>query len=286
MVLCECKTNVQGDRRDPFFSPAPNPARARMHYLSSPGISTRHSRFRNPFKDCLLEKHSTLILLLADIIVLPHGHSRDQKGQNTGRGNAVHPLGVTPGVNGGITKNRSHGVGRLGTDSIVVDLSGVALEIIRQMAGKCAHEGVVVDRSRDSIANGTADTGEQTDQGQHHRGTLTATGGHDSHILANDQSTSSESDEDLAHNNVANAVFPTTEVDHQARAKEHQGHTKEQADVLEAPGGPDEEPQKRGPETRANVVDLDHVSSHGNIQVVGDQDKVVQVLIPQIEAEI
>lgn len=109
---------------------------------------------------------------------------------------------------------------------------------------------------------------------------------HDSHILTNDESSARKGNEDLAHDDVANAAIVATEIDGQACSQEHERKTKEQTGVLEVLGVADVKTEDNRPEARADVVDLAHVSGVRDGKVVDHNDKVVVVQIPRIEAEV
>ena len=76
-----------------------------------------------------------------------------------------------------------------------------------------------VDGRRNGLAYSTADRGEQTDEGEHGGDVLVGRGGHDCHLLADDERAAAEGDEDLAHDYVADALIGLPEVDHQADAE-------------------------------------------------------------------
>jgi hypothetical protein len=76
-----------------------------------------------------------------------------------------------------------------------------------------------------------------------------------------------------------------TKVDHQTRAQEHERNPEQQTYVLKSGGGPDDKAEDWGPEAGTHVIYLKHVPGPGDGEIVGNQHKIVEVLIPEVEAE-
>lgn len=90
---------------------------------------------------------------------------------------------------------------------------------------------------------------------------------HNSHFLADDKRAAAEGDEDLAHDDPADALVWLAEVDHEADTKDleaQHGHSEpfESTDLANQDGKDD------GPEAGADAVDI------GNITGVGDRETV------------
>lgn len=90
----------------------------------------------------------------------------------------------------------------------------------------------------------------------------------------------------MAHDDVANTVVNTTEVDHQAGAKDYEWLTEEQAEVLEVLSLVDDDTDDHTPEARANVVYLSHVSSVPDVEVVNYVKEILHVGVPAVKAEV
>lgn len=135
------------------------------------------------------------------------------------------------------------------------------------------------------MANGTTETGEETEEGKHHGNTFSVGGSHDGHVLADDEGAASKGDEDLAHYNVADTFIFAAEVDHQAGAQEEEGQTEEKTGVLEVLGVADVDSEEHTPETGSDVVDVEHVPGHCDTKVVDDHQEIGEEQVPAVEGE-
>lgn len=75
-------------------------------------------------------------------------------------------------------------------------------------------------------------------------------------------------------------------MNHEAGTEEHQGQTKEQSRVLEVPSVPDPNTKDDAPEGRADVVNLGHVTSQRDGQIVNNHDEVLVVHVPTVERHV
>ena len=90
----------------------------------------------------------------------------------------------------------------------------------------------------------------------------------------------------MAHDDVTDVGILSTEVNHQTSTENLQGKSKEEAGPLEVLGVSDPNTEDDTPEGRSDVVDLGHVTSVGDSQVVDDVNEVVEVQVPRVEAEV
>lgn len=224
--------------------------------------------------------------MLVDIVVLPDRNGRDPQNQNASSGNRTIHLAAAPGIVDRITSSRAHRICLLHCVSTHVDRCGIGFEIRRETRLESAREDVRIDSSRHSVSNGAPQAREQTDERQHHGDALAVRRRHDSHLLADDQRATTEGNEDLAHDHVADVVRLAPEMNHQARTQDHERQAEEQTGMLEVLGPAHPETEDNTPETGTHVVDLGHVAGHGGVEVVNDRAEVVEVEIPAVEAEV
>lgn len=140
---------------------------------------------------------------------------------------------------------------------------GVKRGVPRQGSIESFGEFVGVDGTGDGLADGAADGGEEADEGEHTGDVLVGRGGHDGHLLADDEGTTAEGDEDLAHYNVADALAGLAEVDHEADAEGLEAQHRH-GEPLEAAEETDEDGQDYAPEAGPDAVDVADVAGVGN----------------------
>ncbi|EPE04610.1 hypothetical protein F503_03672 [Ophiostoma piceae UAMH 11346] len=228
--------------------------------------------------------HVTLVLLAVDVVVLPQENGRDTEDEECGRGDAVDLLAVAPGVVDGVAGRRADRILHLGQVATKVDGVGLVLEVVGQAAAQGIGEGGRVDGLSDGVADGATKAVEEVEDGEHQRDTVTVRGSHDSHALADNQGATTKRDKDLAHDNVANVGVLATEADHETGAEQHHAQAEEERGPLEVLGVADVDTKDGAPEAGADVVDLGHVARLGDAEVIDDNDKLVVVEVPGIEA--
>lgn len=103
---------------------------------------------------------------------------------------------------------------------------------------------------------------------------------HGSQLLADDQSSTRDGDEDLAHDDGSDVLVWATEMDHQCDAEDGQRDAEEQSNVLEPARIPDVHSSRDCPETRADTVDVEDVRRLSDRLVVDDLEKGVEVGVP------
>lgn len=232
--------------------------------------------------------NNTLVLLLVNAVVLPHRDARNRQRQEGRCCDGSVVLTRTPGdvcrLTGRVARRVLHLLGVTGRVEVVeLGLGGLG-EVREQRVG----EGVSVDGGGDSVADGSAETVEETQQGKHHGDTFAVSRGHDGHVSTDDERATAKGDEDLGHDHVADVavVALATEVDHETGAQDEEGETEEETGVFEGLGVADPDTEDNTPEARADVVDLAHVTSEGDGEVVHDQAEVVIVQVPAVETEV
>ena len=104
-------------------------------------------------------------------------------------------------------------------------------------------------------------------------------------LLANDQGTTGEGNEDLAHDNIANVDIRLAEVDHQPSAKHGDGNTEVDGDPLEPASVTDGQTDNNGEQARSDAVDLSDVAGLGDGESVDDLEERVEVGVPDVEAD-
>lgn len=104
-------------------------------------------------------------------------------------------------------------------------------------------------------------------------------GGHDGHLLADDEGAAAEGDEDLRHHDEADAVLRLAELDHEADAEDLKAEHRH-GEIFEAAGPADDEGEDYRPETRADAVDVVDVTGVGYGEVVDGLEVVVECCVP------
>ena len=231
-------------------------------------------------------KQGSLVLPLVDVEVLPHHNRGNTQDQDRGRADAVLALDPAVGVVDGLAGLGARRVAELGVDSADEDGGSLRLHVGRQAVGQGGQEQVVVDTGAGGLADGAADGVEQVDQRKGQGNTLAVTAGHHGHVLTDDQRTAGEGDEDLAHDQVADAVVGAAEVDHQTGAEDHQRKTEAQAQVLEVLGLVDVDSDHDGEESGADTVGLHGVAGVDLADVVDGEQEVLEPDIPHREVEV
>ena len=144
------------------------------------------------------------------------------------------------------------------------------------------------DGGDDGRADGLADAAKQTEQREDHGYALAVARCHGGNLVADDEGAAAEGNEDLAHDDVADAVrfVLATEVDGQTSAEEGERQAEAEAFVFDAAGVAHPQTEDDAPEARADVVDLHHVACFGVVEAVHGLDELVEVLVPAVEAEL
>lgn len=132
------------------------------------------------------------------------------------------------------------------------------------------------------------DAGKEAEHGEDHRDAFAVAGCHCSDLVTDDEGAAAESDEDVSHDEVADVVIAglATEVDRQACAQECERQTEAEALILDVARVAHPQTEYDAPETRSDVVDLQHVACFGDRQTINDLDELVEVLVPAVEAEL
>lgn len=110
-------------------------------------------------------------------------------------------------------------------------------------------------------------------------------GGQDSELLDDDEDTTSDGDEDLAHDEVADGLVGATEVDHQTLSEDVQGHG-DVEEPLEAAGLADQPTDEEEQDTGDDVERVTDVTGFGNAQVVDNLQERGEVVVPAVVGEL
>ena len=104
-------------------------------------------------------------------------------------------------------------------------------------------------------------------------------------LVAGDESTTGERNENLAHDDVTNVTVWTTEVDHETRAEDVDWY-EDNGNPLVAVGVAKEKTDNDTPEARANVVNVGDVTSIGKTESVYNLKEGGKVEIPAVEGDV
>lgn len=231
-------------------------------------------------------EQSSLVLCLVDPVVFPHSNCRNQQNSHASCGNGAVLLAITPGIVDGIACGASDRVQKLCCRSTEVNGRGIGPFIRRKSLKETFGECTGVDGSRDGRPNGATNTTTQADEREHHRYTFTVRSCHDSHVFTNNQSTTSESNKNLAHDDVVDRAILATEMNHQAGTQKHKRDAEKETEPLEFLGVSNVYTKNRAPKAGPNVVDLCHVPGQGDIKIIHYHNEVVVVLIPAVERKV
>lgn len=133
--------------------------------------------------------------------------------------------------------------------------------------------------------NGTTNVGEHGLDGKDDGNELVRGGSHDSHLLANDEGTTSCGNKDLAHDNVADVLVRLTEMDHETDTENGDRDTKVHGEPLEATSLADGPTDEERPEAGADGVNVDNVAGLDDVKVVDNLEERGEVRIPDVEGD-
>lgn len=229
---------------------------------------------------CHLKDHTLGLLDLVKVDVAEHEDPKDGQTHDTDTSSQHPGLRIAVGLLDGDSSGCSPFVGQLGgnIDSDVVDVGhGIGGEVPR----KGLREGVVPDGTADSAANSSS--GSTNDEQERKRGgdVLMVDGGQDGDLLADDEDATTDRDEDLAHDEVANILGSHAEVDHEALGEDIQGNSAIE-EPLEAAGladGPTDEQQE---DTGNNVKGVADVTRLGNADAIDDHQEGGEIVGPAV----
>lgn len=185
-----------------------------------------------------LEDHTLCLGHLLHIEVLDHPNPDEAKDHNTCSSSKHPSLGITIGLLNGDALEASNRVRELGRKTRV-DCSGIRHGGFGQIAQKSREERVGPDGAGDGAADGASNAGGNKEQRENGSNMLVVNGGENGELLAEDEDTSRDGDEDLAHNNVPNLLVGATEVDHQSLSEDVERNGPK-VEPLEAAGPADE----------------------------------------------
>lgn len=233
-------------------------------------------------------KQNTLVLLLVELVVLPHRDTRNGDDQNTGCSHTAPPLHLAHSVVGSLALRRAKSIRQCRLGSTQLHFADDGFTTGREHCSSRLRVDFVVDGSDDSAADCLSHAGEQAEEGEDHGYSLAVGRRHCRHLVSDHKSASAEGDEDLAHDQVADVVSSrlAAEVDRQASAQECKHQTEAEALVFDAAGVADPNAEDHSPEAGANVVNLQHVASLRDGQAVDDLHELVEILVPAVEAEL
>lgn len=159
-----------------------------------------------------------------------------------------------------------NGVARLGAlgeaelqFQILVDICPLVNGVGRQEALQSTGKSALPDGTADGATDSTTDVAEDTEEGKRTGCVLVIGGGEDGNLLDDDHGTAGESEEDLAHDQVANGLVRSAEVDHETLAQ----HVERDSPVehpTEASSSLDEETDSEEPDAGDNVEDVGNVT--------------------------
>lgn len=222
---------------------------------------------------------------LLDVDVLPHEGAEPGGGVHAGGGDEHEALGGAVGVLDAGAGRGADGVRGLDVDA-AVDVGQGGLGVGGQELGQLLGEDAGPHGGGDGGADGLAHGGHHALHGEHGGDVLVLGHGHDGHLLADDEGATTESDEDEAHDDVANVDVGLTELDHETDTEDGDGDTKEDGGPLEASVVAQEDTEKDGPEGATHGVDVAHVGGVGDAQVVDDDTEGVEVVVPHVPGSV
>ena len=106
---------------------------------------------------------------------------------------------------------------------------------------------------------------------------------HGGDLTTDDEGSTTEGDEDLGHDNVADIVVWLAEVDHEATSKGDNWQTKVKRKPLETTGVLDGDGDNDTPEAGSDRVDIKYVSGISNVNSVDNLQVGEEVSIPEVE---
>lgn len=228
-----------------------------------------------------LSSNTTLNLSqILDLEILPQDNKHNTRHQEHKTRNRQIPHRLPIRIDHGISLGRSKRIFQLHGQAPIQQ--GIQRPVPRQGSLERGGEFIRVYRGRDGLTDASPDGGEEPDEGEHRGDGLMGRGGHDGHLLADDEGAAAEGDEDLTHDHIANAERRLAEVDHEADAEEFEAEHG-QGEPLEAAGDADDGREDDGPEARADAVDVGHVAGVGDGEAVHGLQVGVEVGVPEVE---
>lgn len=106
--------------------------------------------------------NNTLVLFLVDAVVLPYRDTRNRESQERRRGDGSIVLTRTPGLIRGLTRRIARRVLHLLGVAGRVEIVELGLCGFGEVREQCVGEGVGIDGSGDGVADGSAQTVEET----------------------------------------------------------------------------------------------------------------------------
>lgn len=110
--------------------------------------------------------------------------------------------------------------------------------------------------------------------------------GHDGHLLANDESTAAERDENLAHDDEADVDARLAEVDHEGDTQDGHRHAEEAGQGPKTTPVVDHDTNNEGPEAGAYCVNVADIGRVGDGLVEDHDVQRVKVAVPNVPCHV
>ena len=223
------------------------------------------------------------LLLALDVNVPPESHAYDTKNKHAGSGNIHVSASFAIGLLNRDSNGAADGVAGLNLQ-VTVNRRKLADRGLGEVLHERLGEGLLPDSGCDCHSDGAADAGEHALDGEDDGNVLVHGGGHDGHLLGDDEGAAAKGDEDLTHDDVADIDVRLAELDHETRAEHGDRHAKVEGDPLVAPRPADGEADGDGEEARADAVDLGYVAGFRDGQTIDNLEERAKVRVPDVEA--
>jgi hypothetical protein len=174
-----------------------------------------------------LQKTNGPLLHGPDVDILPAGSAEKSNAVDTHSSDKHVLLCLTVAEVDGITSRASNRVAVLNLEA-AVDTGKVWQGARRQVSCKASWEDTGPDGTCNGRADSASDGNDHRFHGEESREVLLLGHGHESSLLGGNQDTTAKSDEDHAHDNVANILVGLTELDHKTNAEHGKRYTEEE----------------------------------------------------------
>jgi len=201
-----------------------------------------------------LQDHTLDLLDSLHVHVLPQRDGDEGQGQHAGTRNAHALLRHAIGLHNGISDGTANLVAQLDLQ-VAIDVHVEVLCLVWEQFEELRWQRVGPDGARHGASDAGADGGGQTEQSEESCDLSVLGDSHDGHLLANDEGSAGEGDEDLTHHNVSDVDVWLSEMNHQSTA-EHLDWQGAPCKPLEAPRPADQDTDDDRPEARADIVDV------------------------------
>lgn len=248
------------------------------------GIRIRSQALEPSSKIISLEDHSLDLGHSLEVNVADHHGPNESKSEDTSSDSQHTGLGVTVGLLNSHASGAANRVADLGIE-ILVDVFEIGHRGFGKESAKGVGVGVLPDNTGDGSAHAITDGTDDVEQTQDGGDVLVVNGSENRKLLDDDEHTTTDGDENLAEDKVADRLVGATEVDHQALGKDVQGHG-DPKEPLEATSAADQETDEEEQDTGNNVKDVADVSGLGDAEIVHDLQEGGEVVIPAIVAEL